>query len=165
MGFVSHCLLKYAQKLLTMGKLSIRAFNCRRAQGPISSPWGHFVSYIIRPNLFSTPIRIAWSLILATACFNHTRRTCHKHKNTLIPGHTNCNPPISACAQSVMKAFGIQPSCADANFMASALIHGSRSGCLELEVIMYATGTPFSQSSKTIKVYSGNCNHKEKRKH
>jgi hypothetical protein len=48
--------------------------------------------------------------------------------------------------------------------MASALIHGSRSGCLELEVIMYATGTPFSQSSKTIKVYNGNYNHKEKEK-
>jgi hypothetical protein len=49
-----------------------------------------------------------------------------------------------------MNALGIQSSCTDVILFASALIHGSRSGYLELEVIMYATGIPFSQSSETI---------------
>ena len=116
------------------------------------------MSYIIWPNPFRTPARTAWSRIFATACFNQARRTCQRHKNTFTPGHTHCNPPISTYAQSVMNALGIQSFCTDTIFFASALIHGSRSVCLELEVIMYATGTPFSQSSKTIKVYNGNCN-------
>jgi hypothetical protein len=108
------------------------------------------VSYMIRPNPFSTPARTAWSLIFATVYFNQAQRTCQRHKKTFTLGHTHCSPPISVCAQSVMNALGIQSSCTDAILFASALIHGSRSGYLELEVIMYATGTPFSQSSETI---------------
>lgn len=67
---------------------------------------------------------------------------------------------ISPGAQSTMKAAGFHSGSISTIFAFKAAIQGVKSASAHLEVRMNATGIPLCHSSKTIRVYNGNCVHK-----